>query len=91
MATRNTISRICERIDDLAVRLGVDRTRPILVYGPTRAEAERNAAEYLALHSQDAHRPMRHVVMWAGEPLAHSRQPIHVRETEAGTWVARAR
>ena len=91
MATRHTISRICERIDELTTRLGVDRSRPIYVFGSTRGEAERNAAEYRERYPQDADRPMRYVVMWAGEMASASSQPIHVRETETGTWVARDR
>ena len=91
MATRHTISRICERIDELATRLGVDRSRAIHVYGPTRAEAERNAKEYLERHPEDADRPMTLLVMWAGEPGRLSSRPIHVRECEVGTFVARDR
>ena len=50
----------------------ISRTRPILVYGPTRLEAERNGAEYLALYPHDTDRPMQYVVTWAGDPIASS-------------------
>ena len=60
MASRHTVNRICERIDTLAARLGMDRSRPIFVYGPTRGEAERNAAEYRERYPQDADRPMQY-------------------------------
>jgi hypothetical protein len=89
MATRHTISRLSGRIDKLATRLGVNRSRPVFVYGPTRAEAERNGADYLALRPEDADRPMQYLVTWAGEPLSHSSEPIHVSEIEKGTWVTR--
>ena len=69
----------------------MDRSRPIHVYGPTRAEAERNAAEYRERYPQDADRPMTLLVMWAGEPGRLSSRPIHVHESEAGTFVARDR
>jgi len=50
----------------------ISRTRPILVYGPTRLEAERNGAEYLALYPHDADRPMQYVVTWADDTIASS-------------------
>ena len=50
----------------------ISRTRPIFVYGPTRLEAERNGAEYLALYPHDTDRPMQYVVTWAGEPICLS-------------------
>ena len=40
-------NRISERVDELAARFGISRSRVVLVCGPTRREAERNAAEYL--------------------------------------------
>jgi hypothetical protein len=90
--TRSQVKNLSRRVDELAARRGLSRSRPILVYGPTRAEAEHNAAEYLALHPEDADRPVRLIVHWGGEPSSLPTQPpIHVQEIAAGTWVSRDR
>jgi hypothetical protein len=77
MATRQTISRISARIDELAVRLGVS-PRPLYCVCGTIEEGEQAVARHLAEHPRDGERAI-HIIA-TGVPRGGLHGPTTVWE-----------
>lgn len=91
MRARPSLKALCERVNALETRHGLNRSRQaIMVYGPSRQEADANYAEYLERNPAEADRPVRLIVTWSARCDDMSGK-LWWRETERGTFVARAK
>jgi hypothetical protein len=77
MATRQTISRISARIDELAARLGVS-PRPLYCVCETIEEGQQVIARHLGEHPRDSERTI-HIIA-TGVPSGGLHGPATVQE-----------